>query len=169
MWNMSKRRLRERQKFSSMRGALKVTLVKTCARRRLNSARPASKINSIFVESSKPLGVTEEALRRSAGVLQCRSPVKGAASEMQRLNLREIELEAELAGIDMELGARGFGSRMHDGGAGDEFFFDSDVVSKDEIGTQGNRTPVALAVATTVEGATETRGKRLQPPSSCPS
>ena len=78
------------------------------------------------------------------------SPVKGAASEMQRLNLREIELEAELAGIDMELGARGFGSRMHDGGAGDEFF-DSDVVSKDEIGTQGNRTPVALAVATTVE------------------
>jgi hypothetical protein len=82
---------------------------------------------------------------------------------MQRLNLREIELEAELAGIDMELGARGFGSRMHDGGAGDEFFFDSDVVSKDEIGTQGNRTPVALAVATTVEGATETRGKRLQP------
>ena len=82
---------------------------------------------------------------------------------MQRLNLREIELEAELAGIDMELGARGFGSRMHDGGTGDEFFFDSDVVSKDEIGTQGKRTAIALAVATTVEGATETRGKRLQP------
>jgi hypothetical protein len=196
-WRLSKRRLRERQKFSvgnvtesgvsdaaegaSMAGVgggnLKASqLVKDmCADGAFQILQDLeTKINSIFVESSIPLGVTEEALRRSCGALQCRSPVKRELSEMQRLNDREAELEAELAGLDLALSVRRFGSRVCGGDDGGEELgvpgFTAAAADSVYALTPGMNTTLSMQMidelSTTLEKETGTGAigaKRLQP------